>query len=123
MRRVLRPGGRLLLSVPFGEYRNWGAFQQFDVQLLNEAMDAFRPVCHENRFYRYTPDGWQAAPSAECTGSRYSEFALGQWVPEHRNRRLTQTLQPEQEPSLAVSGRSNYPSEQTIYEPVLGALS
>jgi len=29
-RRLLMPGGRLLLSVPYGKYQNCGWMQQFD---------------------------------------------------------------------------------------------
>ena len=41
MRRVLKPGGSLLMTVPFGMYRDLGAFQQFDRKLLSRAKEAF----------------------------------------------------------------------------------
>ena len=34
MRRVLKPGGTLLLTVPCGAGRDYGVFQQFDEGLL-----------------------------------------------------------------------------------------
>jgi SAM-dependent methyltransferase len=39
--RVLKPGGTLLLTVPFGVYRHFGMFQQFDRDLLSRAVKAF----------------------------------------------------------------------------------
>jgi len=62
MRRVLAPGGDLFLTVPFGQYRNGGWYQQFDSALLQDAIDAFGP-CRVvvKRFYRYQRSGWQIA--------------------------------------------------------------
>ena len=35
LRRVLKSRGRLLITVPFGVYQNFGTFQQFDQSLLD----------------------------------------------------------------------------------------
>ena len=41
LRRVVKPGGRLFLTVPFGLYQYFGEFQQFDRRMLGRAVDAF----------------------------------------------------------------------------------
>ena len=43
MRRVLKPGGSLLLTVPFGRYKHHGWQQQFDSGLLTALISEFRP--------------------------------------------------------------------------------
>jgi SAM-dependent methyltransferase len=75
LRRVLKPGGRLLLTVPFGRYQNFGTFQQFDGRLLAQAMAAFGPatVTRES-YYRYTAQGWQVATAASCATAEYVEW-------------------------------------------------
>ncbi len=47
LRRVLKPGGRLLLTVPFGRYQDLGWLQQFDIRGIEDIIKAFgiKPVC------------------------------------------------------------------------------
>ena len=75
LRRVLQPGGQLLLTVPFGAYRHYGRFQQFDLPLLQRAITAFGPVRDSaSTFYRYSAGGWNVARAAECADCRYVEW-------------------------------------------------
>ena len=62
LRRVLAPGGTLFLTVPFGEYRNGGWYQQFNSELLQDAIDSFGDCqVASKRFYKYERSGWQIA--------------------------------------------------------------
>ncbi|MHC4213533.1 MAG: class I SAM-dependent methyltransferase [Planctomycetota bacterium] len=80
MHRILKPGGRLILTVPFGCYKDYGLFQQFDKDLLDQAGSAFGAVCRHERFYRYTTKGWRLANSSqECADLEYSSYALQKW--------------------------------------------
>ena len=84
LRRVLRPGGLLLLTVPFGAYCHYGWFQQFTRSLLSRAIDAFGSAaeCIET-FYRYTPGGWRRATAEECADCEYVRSYKGppsQWT-------------------------------------------
>lgn len=75
LRRVLAPGGTLLLTVPFGVYRNFGSFQVFDSTLVERTMSAFQPAAAMTvQFFRYTETGWEAASEADCVGSEYVEW-------------------------------------------------
>ena len=74
LRRVLVPGGRLLLTVPYGKYQNFGWMQQFDGELLADAVRAFDGTLEEQTFYRYTPGGWVLADAAECAGDEYYDI-------------------------------------------------
>jgi SAM-dependent methyltransferase len=80
LRRVLKTGGTLLFTVPFGVYRLFPTFQHFDRALLTRAVDAFgarRDV--RETFYRYTAQGWGLATAAECAGCQYVE-AYAPWI-------------------------------------------
>jgi SAM-dependent methyltransferase len=76
LRRVLRPGGRLLLTVPFGRYQNFGWSQQFDAALLDQLTDRFAPTKADFTFFRYSADGWRLASRAECADAEYARYAL-----------------------------------------------
>jgi SAM-dependent methyltransferase len=75
MRRVLRPGGRLLLTVPYGRYERHDWFQQFDCNLLSRALDAFGPAQSVRvDFFRNTPQGWYRSTDEGCCDARYGEI-------------------------------------------------
>ena len=99
LRRVLKPGGTLLLTVPFGVYRYFGTFQQFDRKLLSRAIEAFGNASEVTEiFYRYTADGWNVAGAEDCAECEYVE-----WINQPRN----QWPNPlPVEPDLAAAARS-----------------
>jgi SAM-dependent methyltransferase len=72
LRRILKPGGSLFLSVPFGKYQNFGDFQQFDAALLADAIAAFGPAqLIEQTYFKHSTDGWQVATEADCADCEY----------------------------------------------------
>lgn len=58
MRRVLKPGGTLFLTVPFGRHENHGWFQVFDSGMADTLIDEFAPSSLEETIYQYLPEGW-----------------------------------------------------------------
>jgi len=73
LRRVLRPGGNLLLTVPYGRYENLGWMQQFDADLVAETITTFRGEVREVCYYRYARRGWQVAAAEECRDAAYHD--------------------------------------------------
>jgi hypothetical protein len=74
LRRVLRPGGRLLLTVPFGRPQQLGWLQQFDTAMLDEVVAAFGGEQRERTFYRYNEQGWQVASAEDCADCEYHDL-------------------------------------------------
>ena len=70
-RRLLKPGGRLCITVPYGRYQNIGWMQQFDGVKLEEAINVFGGTIRDQTFYKYNADGWQIAEAAECADCEY----------------------------------------------------
>lgn len=81
LRRVLSPGGTLLLSVPYGRYQHFGNFQQFDAVLLGKAIEAFGSATVEATYYRYTIGGWRKATEEECSDAEYVAWRAHEPLP------------------------------------------
>jgi SAM-dependent methyltransferase len=81
LRRVLKPGGSLFLTVPFGSYCHMGALQQFDRNLLSLALETFGKVSEvAERFYRYSSKGWDVSNAMDCSECQYVESSVSKWT-------------------------------------------
>lgn len=70
-RRILKPGGHFLMTVPYGKAQNLGWLYQFDRSRLEQAIDAFGPGLKASTFYKYNPDGWIIADEVACADCEY----------------------------------------------------
>lgn len=70
-RRVLKPGGRFLMTVPYGKAQDLGWLHQFDSQRLGHAIHAFGPSLKAATFYRYGPEGWMLVDEDACAEAEY----------------------------------------------------
>jgi len=77
-RRVLKPGGTLLVTVPYGREADHGWFQQFGREMLAELIASFGPARADLRFFRYRPEGWMSASQEECDDASYFDVHRGQ---------------------------------------------
>ena len=77
LRRVLRKNGRLLLTVPYGRFMNYGFFQQFDQKLLDKGAEAFGAHTRDEVIYSYTSQGWNLSNEKDryCE-TLYSDYAI-----------------------------------------------
>ena len=74
LRRVLKKGGKLFITVPFGKYQNLGRLQQFDSHRLSRIIDVFKPQEHHITYYRYTKEGWNISSEESCRDAEYFDF-------------------------------------------------
>lgn len=83
-RRVLAPGGELLLTVPFGRREDHGWLQQFDAAGIQRIEDGFGGAVAAAAWYRYHPDGWRTATPEECADLAYFNVHEGNgFDPDH----------------------------------------
>ena len=73
LRRVLAPGGSLLVTVPLGEPGDHGWFRQDDVRGWTRLFTSAGLFVEEQEPYELLEDGWQAAPAFRPDGVRYAE--------------------------------------------------
>ena len=74
--RVLKKGGRLFITVPFGRrqdvfWNNVLFMQQFDQQMLEKLLACFEGGITDVTFYQYSPGGWQVSTLEACADVEY----------------------------------------------------
>ena len=76
--RVLRPAGRLLVTVPIGVFQDHGWFRQYDEPAWRALVGSAPFDVTEETAYRATPDGWVASSSiTDVADARYGEPGPG----------------------------------------------
>ena len=71
LRRVLAPGGRLLVTVPCGEPGDYGWFRQEDVRGWTRLFTGAGFFVEEQEVYELTAEGWRSSPDLDPRGLRY----------------------------------------------------
>ncbi len=66
LHRVLKPGGTLFLSFPFGKRSIQDSLQIFDQKGTEELVAAFHPRMEIQNFYRHTQKGWRACSAEQA---------------------------------------------------------
>ena len=72
--RMLKPGGVLYLSFPYGKYQNRKWFQIFDGPMLDEIIEIFKPSTHTIFHYKYISDGWEISTREESKDATYFDI-------------------------------------------------
>lgn len=59
LRSLLKKGGRMYLTMPFGAYKDHGWFQVFDGPMVDEVIEAFGPQSMSEEIMQYANNRWQ----------------------------------------------------------------
>jgi ubiquinone/menaquinone biosynthesis C-methylase UbiE len=70
--RVVRPGGRVHLSVPFGRPSDHGWFRQFDRDDVDDLLARSGAGRHEEAVFLHTPRGWRRSKPRRAAGVSYN---------------------------------------------------
>ena len=73
--RVVRPGGRVHLSVPFGRREDHGWFRQLDREDIDDLLSAAGVDAHEEAVFLHTRRGWRRVAAGRASGAAYSTEA------------------------------------------------
>jgi SAM-dependent methyltransferase len=79
LKRVLKPGGVLYMTFPFGEYENHGWFQQFDSELVDMLVEGFSPGHFNETVFRYEPEGWKLSDRASCAHCQFFDVHISKY--------------------------------------------
>jgi SAM-dependent methyltransferase len=74
LKRVLKPGGVLYITFPFGRYENHGWFQQFDSTLVDTLIEGFAPTSVSETIFQYEPAGWKLSDRLACADCQFFDI-------------------------------------------------
>ena len=79
-KRVLKPGGVCLITVPFGKrvVRDW--YQVFNAQLVQEVVDAFQPVEYTIEYFGYSQNGWSRVRPEQIAEAEFYDIHEGKRI-------------------------------------------
>lgn len=78
-RRMLKPGGRCYITVPFGKRLRAQWHQVFDGAMVDEMVAAFAPALLTEMYFRHLPDvGWQTSSRSASADAVYFDFEVDQ---------------------------------------------
>jgi O-antigen chain-terminating methyltransferase len=72
MFRILRPGGKLIVTVPFGKFVDYDWFTQYDAQAISTLFEAIPSGTITAEYFKYTEAGW-----APCAADDLAQTAYG----------------------------------------------
>jgi hypothetical protein len=73
-RRILKPRGRLLITVPFGKALQLQWLQQFNRQGIEKIISEFGGKVLALSYFKYDPSGWVHSTAAECGECEYFDI-------------------------------------------------
>ena len=79
LKRVLKLGGSLFCTFPFGKYENHGWFQQFDSKLMDTLIEGFHPVKYSETIFKYNPDGWVISDRESCAECQFFDVHISKY--------------------------------------------
>jgi SAM-dependent methyltransferase len=79
LKRVLKTGGALYCTFPFGKYENHGWFQQFDSNLMDCLIEEFRPIQYLEKIFKYNPDGWILSDRESCKECQFFDVHVSKY--------------------------------------------
>jgi alginate O-acetyltransferase complex protein AlgJ len=74
LERVLARGGKLLLSVPFGQREDHGWLRQFDAADLSDLLSASRLRVGRPEIFKYSREGWRRSSPKSASSCRYRDY-------------------------------------------------
>jgi SAM-dependent methyltransferase len=73
--RVVRPGGRVHLSVPFGRREDHGWLRQLDREDVDDLLAEAGAARHERTVFHHTRRGWRRGSAGRVARARYNDSA------------------------------------------------
>ncbi len=71
LKRILKPGGKLYLSMPFGKQASHGWLQVFDGAMIDQIYDQFSSSSIQEWVFLYTSEGWKVSNRNEAQNALY----------------------------------------------------
>ena len=76
-KRILRPGGSCLITVPFGRAGVYGWYQVFDNNMVRRVVQTFKPTEYSVEFFGYDASGWRRVEHADIEDAEFFDIHEG----------------------------------------------
>lgn len=86
LNRILRLGGLLYITAPYGKRAGYDFFQQFDADLVQTVCEAFKGSLDEIRYYRYLTSGWVLSEESQCSVCEYMDIRQTKYFDRHSTK-------------------------------------
>jgi SAM-dependent methyltransferase len=73
-KRIVKTGGTVFISFPYGRYENHGWFQVFDSAMVDRVVKEFTPSAHVEFYFKYEPNGWRRAEPRELWAATFFDI-------------------------------------------------
>ncbi len=80
-KRLLKKGGTLYVTVPYGRYKNHGWFQVFDAEMVQKVLDKFGPSSFLVDYFKYEHRQWQYATAETCQDGYFFDIHQEKTIP------------------------------------------
>lgn len=70
LKRILKKGGTLFLTVPFGIYENHGYYQQFSSEMIESVIKKFQAKKCTEIYFSYTMSGWEISTKEKTKSAK-----------------------------------------------------
>jgi len=74
LRRVTKPGGRIMITVPFGRSTDMGWSRQLGHAEVKDMIETLEPIESTLEVYAYDRDGWNASDPQAAGEAEYHDF-------------------------------------------------
>ncbi len=65
-KRVVKVGGKVYITVPYGQYTNFGWYQQFNTGMIDKLIATFSPSKTKETYFCYENSGWNFSDKHYC---------------------------------------------------------
>ena len=66
LKRVIKTGGQIFISVPFGKKCKFSNMRQFDLKEIRQVIDTLKPKKYSMKFYKFLNNKWQRVSEKNC---------------------------------------------------------
>ncbi|MDD5013955.1 MAG: hypothetical protein PHW73_02490 [Atribacterota bacterium] len=73
-KRILRVGGTLYVTIPFGQYKDLGWMQVFNSDTVGKLIEQFSPSHKSETYFKYENNQWNFSNRESCQNAAYFDF-------------------------------------------------
>jgi SAM-dependent methyltransferase len=73
MFRILKAGGKLIVTLPFGKFVDYGWFTHYDSQAISTLFQSIPSARISAEYFKYTENGWMPCAAADLAETSYGD--------------------------------------------------